>query len=698
MPDPHSGQPLSPSVGQRDAHSAAAAPDSHKRPHPPDEAEQTIDLDLTQQLVQEDTSRIIEILQALHDHELESNPVQAQAADHPDLQSNDQKTEETVEETAAKAHAGQGTTSKQNPRDQAAENLARDSPDPPAGLQSSDLTGDSGMPLPPSSTHPTASLQAETTSAPDPFNSRTPEKISEDGTAPRAHHSETANSHSADAESPRSQLPAALSPTAVPNHSGSMDGLKQQDVGSDRDVDQADVEAVAAVMAASGWDLHLEELGDLEEEQDDHGFLKQQESQSATDNDSERQPPLQNQSHYEPLARLDSGAETGAEKESDSGPDSGLGSRPHPERVVGLPENQPMRPMKDRSHSPVQNPANNSVSVSSSGDVQHMIRQYPNDEIPDPSQSTREHTMSEVQDETPDEGDRSTERVEEEASHAALLALLSAATAGPSSPQRTPADQTQASTESDHTASIPAAHVPLPPPAAAPYSAPSSHPFPPFAHTSGSSGEPKRRPRGRPPKVPPLESPQFIHTPEGQLIGKSTFTAAGLNFESQSPIPASLVVQASSGGAGSGSGSGPGGSAGALGGSGAAGAFGGPPGSPSSGMGAALDDWSQAEPERTASGDVICPFPGCGKFFAKNRAYNLKAHLRCHGPFRPYKCLRCEMAFTRKHDLERHARKHVRFLLPNSYPFSLIAALSYSFLYFPLSSQTLVSFSTVFLV
>ena len=55
---------------------------------------------------------------------------------------------------------------------------------------------------------------------------------------------------------------------------------------------------------------------------------------------------------------------------------------------------------------------------------------------------------------------------------------------------------------------------------------------------------------------------------------------------------------------------------------------------------------------------VRCPFPGCNKSFAKNRTYNLKAHLRSHSQVKPFQCLSCQRAFSRKHDLERHSRTH----------------------------------------
>ncbi|KDN52826.1 A designed zinc finger protein bound To Dna, partial [Tilletiaria anomala UBC 951] len=55
---------------------------------------------------------------------------------------------------------------------------------------------------------------------------------------------------------------------------------------------------------------------------------------------------------------------------------------------------------------------------------------------------------------------------------------------------------------------------------------------------------------------------------------------------------------------------------------------------------------------------VRCPYPGCNKTFAKNRMYNLKAHLRSHSQVKPFQCLSCSRAFSRKHDLERHSRTH----------------------------------------
>ncbi|PWY97123.1 hypothetical protein BCV70DRAFT_81185 [Testicularia cyperi] len=57
-------------------------------------------------------------------------------------------------------------------------------------------------------------------------------------------------------------------------------------------------------------------------------------------------------------------------------------------------------------------------------------------------------------------------------------------------------------------------------------------------------------------------------------------------------------------------------------------------------------------------GIAKCPYPNCNKTFAKNRSYNLKAHLRSHSQLKPYACSVCPRAFSRKHDLERHARVH----------------------------------------
>lgn len=58
-------------------------------------------------------------------------------------------------------------------------------------------------------------------------------------------------------------------------------------------------------------------------------------------------------------------------------------------------------------------------------------------------------------------------------------------------------------------------------------------------------------------------------------------------------------------------------------------------------------------------GVAKCPYPSCTKTFAKNRSYNLKAHLRSHSQLKPFACNHCPRAFSRKHDLERHARVHV---------------------------------------
>ncbi len=55
----------------------------------------------------------------------------------------------------------------------------------------------------------------------------------------------------------------------------------------------------------------------------------------------------------------------------------------------------------------------------------------------------------------------------------------------------------------------------------------------------------------------------------------------------------------------------------------------------------------------------VCPYPGCGKVFARNRVYNLRAHLASHNNVKPFQCEQCERAFSRKHDLIRHIRTHV---------------------------------------
>lgn len=57
-------------------------------------------------------------------------------------------------------------------------------------------------------------------------------------------------------------------------------------------------------------------------------------------------------------------------------------------------------------------------------------------------------------------------------------------------------------------------------------------------------------------------------------------------------------------------------------------------------------------------GIAKCPYPNCNKTFAKNRSYNLKAHLRSHSQVKPFACSVCPRSFSRKHDLERHARVH----------------------------------------
>ncbi|CAD6936282.1 unnamed protein product [Tilletia controversa] len=69
-------------------------------------------------------------------------------------------------------------------------------------------------------------------------------------------------------------------------------------------------------------------------------------------------------------------------------------------------------------------------------------------------------------------------------------------------------------------------------------------------------------------------------------------------------------------------------------------------------LGQALDATSDAD------GVARCPYPNCNKTFAKNRTYNLKAHLRSHSQLKPFACASCPRAFSRKHDLERHARVH----------------------------------------
>jgi hypothetical protein len=69
-------------------------------------------------------------------------------------------------------------------------------------------------------------------------------------------------------------------------------------------------------------------------------------------------------------------------------------------------------------------------------------------------------------------------------------------------------------------------------------------------------------------------------------------------------------------------------------------------------MGHAMDASMESE------GVAKCPYPNCSKTFAKNRSYNLKAHLRSHSQLKPFACNHCPRAFSRKHDLERHARVH----------------------------------------
>lgn len=69
-------------------------------------------------------------------------------------------------------------------------------------------------------------------------------------------------------------------------------------------------------------------------------------------------------------------------------------------------------------------------------------------------------------------------------------------------------------------------------------------------------------------------------------------------------------------------------------------------------LGSAMDASMESE------GVAKCPYPNCSKTFAKNRSYNLKAHLRSHSQLKPFACNHCPRAFSRKHDLERHARVH----------------------------------------
>lgn len=70
-------------------------------------------------------------------------------------------------------------------------------------------------------------------------------------------------------------------------------------------------------------------------------------------------------------------------------------------------------------------------------------------------------------------------------------------------------------------------------------------------------------------------------------------------------------------------------------------------------IGSAVDASVQSD------GVAQCPYPNCNKTFAKNRTYNLKAHLRAHSQLKPFACTDCDRAFSRRHDLERHARVHV---------------------------------------
>lgn len=67
-----------------------------------------------------------------------------------------------------------------------------------------------------------------------------------------------------------------------------------------------------------------------------------------------------------------------------------------------------------------------------------------------------------------------------------------------------------------------------------------------------------------------------------------------------------------------------------------------------------------ALPSRNMPSETPCPFPNCSKVFPKNRTYNLKAHLRSHINLKPFLCTRCNRTFSRKHDLQRHVRSHVR--------------------------------------
>lgn len=55
-------------------------------------------------------------------------------------------------------------------------------------------------------------------------------------------------------------------------------------------------------------------------------------------------------------------------------------------------------------------------------------------------------------------------------------------------------------------------------------------------------------------------------------------------------------------------------------------------------------------------GTAVYPCPTCRKIFS--RLYSLRAHLRIHGPERPFHCTSCPATFARSYDLKRHTKLH----------------------------------------